>query len=77
MTIDEAGWDGPVSGNYRDGYEQGQADARNSRPYDDRVMFESPTWAEGYRGGYEDTLTPQQARRRAFRASLRNGASGE
>jgi hypothetical protein len=73
MTTDEPEWDSQDSSAYHDGREAGEADARNGRPYDGHGR--SGPGAEGYRDGYEGALTPVQARRRAFRASLRNGSS--
>jgi hypothetical protein len=71
----ELEWDSEDSNLYQDGREAGEADALAARPYDDRGM--SGPEAEGYRDGYEDTLTPEQARRRDFRVSLRTGGSSE
>lgn len=74
MTLDEAAeqepeWDDCISGHYHDGYEQGEADAREGRQHDDRARFMPPAWVEGYRAACEDI-----ERRRQFRASLRGSS---
>jgi hypothetical protein len=70
MTL-EREWDSQDSNAYQDGRDRGEADALAGRPYDNSGR--SGPEAEGYRDGYEETLTPEQARRRAFRLSLRTG----
>jgi hypothetical protein len=69
MAADEPEWDDHDSGHYHDGRDQGEADARDGKPRDDRSAFMPATWAEGYRDGYEDV-----EQRRAFRAGLRADA---
>jgi len=77
MSLDETGlepeWDDQMSGQYHDGYDQGQADARSGIPYEDRpsMAWAPAAWTEGYRDGHEDI-----ERRRQFRAGLRGGSGG-
>jgi hypothetical protein len=51
----EPEWDSEDSGNYHDGYEHGQADARGGRTHDDRAGSVPPAWTDGYRDGWADT----------------------
>jgi len=58
MTLDELEpeWDSEDSTRYHDGLEQGEADRLGGLPYDDHrtgCKCAWPTWAEGYREGYE------------------------
>ena len=66
----EPEWDDADSGDYQDGREQGEADARDGRPPADCDGM-SQARREGYLDGYKDVK-----HRARFRASLRGGSGG-